>query len=253
MPRKSWWARLPFGVRMAAGASAVLAVVAGGVVGIATLTGGGGEGPRIVTEVGQAAPAPATLEEPGAARPAAAKPHAERRFSNRSDRTATRSPQTAAPAAPAASSPVVVAPVAPPPASADPVRTTRTEVETREIPYETRLVRDPGLPRGATKVESPGVKGVETLRYLVTLTDGRPTGRTLIDAVVTRQPEHRVVALGTQHAAAKKNCGEALNFCVPLGRKAICPNRGREEDASLPLPGLALSADELSYLEGLAC
>src|SRR3954470_22069170 len=57
MPRKSWWARLPFGVRMAAGASAVLAVVGAGAAGIATLTGGEGGGQRIVTEAGQAAPA----------------------------------------------------------------------------------------------------------------------------------------------------------------------------------------------------
>ncbi|MFI5889315.1 G5 domain-containing protein [Actinoplanes sp. NPDC051513] len=252
MPRKSWWARLPFGVRMAAGASAVLAVIAGGVVGIATLTGGhGGEGPRIVTEVGQAAPA--TREVPEAAEPAAEKPRAQRRFSTPSDRTAAKSPKNAAPAAPVASSPAVVAPVTQPPAPTEPVRTTRTEVETREIPYETRLVRDPALPRGSTRVETPGVKGVETLRYLVTLADGRPAGRSLIDAVVTRQPQHRVIALGTQHPAAKKNCGEALNFCVPLGRKAICPGKGREEDASIPLPDMVLNAADLEYLEGLAC
>jgi hypothetical protein len=240
---------------MAAGAGAVLAVIASGVVGIATLTGGGGAGPRIVTEVGQAAPAPApgTSEEPGAATPAAEKPRAQRHLTNRLDRTAARPPRTAAAAAPAASRPGGGAPAAPPPASAEPVRTTRTEVETREIPYETKLVRDPTLPRGATKVESPGVKGVETLRYLVTLTDGRPTGRTLIDAVVTRQPRHRVVALGTHRGAGRKNCGEALNFCVPLGRNAICPGKGREEDASVPMPDLALAAGDLSYLEGLAC
>src|SRR5262252_7491213 len=44
MPRKSWWARLPFGVRMAAGASAVLVVVGAGVAGVATLVESGGGG-----------------------------------------------------------------------------------------------------------------------------------------------------------------------------------------------------------------
>lgn len=136
------------------------------------------------------------------------------------------------------------------------MQATRTEVETREIPYETRLVRDPALPSGARKVESPGVPGVETLRYLVTLTDGRPTDRKLIDAVVTRQPQHRVVALGTRHPAPPsqhRNCGEALNFCVPLGRKAMCADKDRQEDASIPLPDLVLDSDDLGYLEGLAC
>jgi hypothetical protein len=54
MPRKSWWARLPFGVRMAAGAGALLIAIGGGVAGIAALTRDGAK-PRIVTAVGDAA------------------------------------------------------------------------------------------------------------------------------------------------------------------------------------------------------
>jgi hypothetical protein len=245
---------------MAAGASAVLAVVGAGAAGIATLTGGEGGGQRIVTEAGQAAPAPAAGFTPGVARPAPAKPHAERHIYDKSYRTATRPPQTAAVAVPAASPTAKSATPTSTPSAEQPaelVQTTRTEVETREIPYETRFVQDPDLPRGARRTETPGVPGVETLRYLVTLTDGRPTDRKLIDAVVTRPPQHRVIALGTQHAAPKRNCGEALNFCVPLGgRRAICPKTGRtesrEEDASIPLPDLALNTD-LGSLEGLAC
>src|SRR4051794_8519288 len=47
MPRKSWWARLPFGVRMAAGAGALLIAIGGGVAGVAALTRGDGPAPRI--------------------------------------------------------------------------------------------------------------------------------------------------------------------------------------------------------------
>ena len=248
MPRKSWWARLPFGVRMAVGASAVLVVVGAGVAGVATMVGGGGApGPRIVTEVNQAAPAaplPAQVEKPHADKPRLVPKNREK-----VDKGAA--PRKAPAIMPSTAVPTPVAPV-------KPLQTVQTQTETKEIPYETRIVHDPTLPRGAQKVETPGINGVETLRYLVTLTDGRPTDRKLIDAVVTRQPQHQVVALGTQSPAPgtrrpMRNCGEALNFCVPLGRKAMCPDNGRAEDASIPLPDLVVSSDDLGYLEGVAC
>ena len=251
MPRKSWWARLPFGVRMAAGASAVLVAAGAGVAGVVTMVGGGGEpGPRIVTEVNQAAPAAPLPAEKPRADPPRPMPKNHQKTVRGSHREAIIPP-----------SPVVATPTPTPVATVlgqQPVQTTQTQIETKEIPYETRTVHDPALPRGTQRVETPGVNGVETLRYLVTLTGGRPTDRKLIDAVVTRQPQHQVVALGTQSPALGtrhpvRNCGEALNFCVPLGRKAVCPGQGRQEDASIPLPDLVLDSDDLGYLEGLAC
>jgi hypothetical protein len=137
----------------------------------------------------------------------------------------------------------------PSPSPTRPVLTSRTDVETREIPFETRTVRDPALPRGTRRVDTPGVPGVETLRYLVTLADGQPTGRRLIDATVTRQPQHRIVALGTRRPPAQHaGCGQALNICVPLGRRAACligePSpvtsdaAAAEPSAGLPTAGL---------------
>src|SRR3954451_14954687 len=57
MPRKSWWARLPFSVRMVAGTSALLIVIGGAAAGVSALTRNGPDAPRIVTAVGQAAQA----------------------------------------------------------------------------------------------------------------------------------------------------------------------------------------------------
>src|SRR5690242_18805873 len=54
MPRKSWWARLPFGVRMASGGVALLVVTSAAVGGVAALTKDEPAAPRIVTAVGQA-------------------------------------------------------------------------------------------------------------------------------------------------------------------------------------------------------
>lgn len=242
MPRKSWWARLPFGVRMTAGTSALLILIGGGSAGVAALTRDDkAEPPQVVTAVGQAAaappaggqPAPATPRRPAAQAHFDAADPAAARTSDQADRTATRNPRGAAttrpeqPAAPAATSEVPPAAASP----ARPARTTRTETETREIPFETRLVRDPRLPRGSKRVENPGVPGEETLRYLVTVTDGVPTDRRLIDATVTRQPQHRVVAFGSRRG--DRECKRALNVCVPLGRKAPCPDPVEESAVHL--------------------
>jgi hypothetical protein len=232
---------------MVAGASAVLVVMGAGVAGVTTVVGGGGgaePGPRIVTEVNQAAPVvPLPVRQRRAHEPLSmpknrAKVEGEPHRAVPPKSVATD--VTPSPIAAVITSQVQI-----------PQTRTQTQTETREIPYETRLVHDPALPRGAKRVETPGINGVETLRYLVTLTDGRPTDRKLIDAVVTRQPQHQVVALGTRRPV--HNCGEALNFCVPLGRKAVCPDKGREEDATIPLPDLAPNTDDLGYLQGLAC
>jgi hypothetical protein len=187
-------------------------------------------------------PAPAASAGARAAKPA--------------DRTATRDPgrPSAKPAAPPPAVAAAPTTAAAPPPPAMPVTTTRTEVETREIPFETRMVGDPALPRGAKRVETPGVPGVETLRYLVTVTDGQPTDRQLIDATVTKQPQHRIVAFGTRRERDPR-CAQGLRVCVPLGRKQMCPELGREENAGLGGSIVVLDEDAavLAQIEQLTC
>jgi hypothetical protein len=150
------------------------------------------------------------------------------------DRTASRNPISgaapagAAPPAQAASGSGGNGPVAV--TRAKPVISTRTQIETREIPFETLTVRDSSLPTGARQVQSPGVTGEEILRYVVTLTDGRQTGKRLLDSTVTRSPETQLVALGEQaddqpsggwhgHGWGGR-CRARFDLCVPLGRAA---------------------------------
>jgi surface rod structure-forming protein G len=250
MPRKSWWARLPFGVRMATGASALLITVVGGVAGVAALTRDDGkpQAAGAVEQSGAGASPAGQVSAPTGRRPVVPRPldpagASAPRTSDQADRTATRNPRSAAPAranaaAPAASTdrPRPVQPQAAAPAG--PVTTTRTETETREIPYETQLVRDPLLPRGSKRVDQPGVPGEQTLNYLVTLTDGQPTDRRLVDATVTRQPQNRVVAFGT---GRDRECGHRpLHVCVPLGRSAPCPTPTVPDAFPEQVPGALL-------------
>jgi G5 domain len=64
------------------------------------------------------------------------------------------------------------------------------------------------------------------VRYLVTVTNGRPTGRRVLDTRVTRRPQPQVVVTGV---ADRPDCGEGLYLCVPLSRGAVCPD-GRLDD-----------------------
>ena len=177
---------------------------------------------------------------------------------------------------PAVTTPAV--PAAPPSAApVPPARTTviRTETETREIAFQTRLIRDPSLPRGTKRIRTAGVPGEQTLRYQVTVVDGQVTDRRLLDATVTREPQHRVVAFGSGRGTDQsrhRECGRTLDVCVPLGRAAVCPDGvkpdadrakrdDREEGEAIQLGGSVtvldrdielLDADDLDAIEGLS-
>ena len=252
MPRKSWWARLPFAVRMTAGTSVLLIAIGGGAAGVGAMTSDE-EQARIVTTAGQEAAAAA---EPGTERPGHRVSAATAQFgadaatsrtSDEADRTTTRNPHHGLVPAGAAAAQARAVAVPGGTKSAAPVITTRTEVETRDIPFQTQVVRDPSLPRGTRQVQTAGVAGEQTLRYLVTLTAGRPTSRRLLDSTVTRPPQHQIVALGDHIVSPpaptpdrRQNCGEALNSCVPLGRSAMCraeADRQRAEESTIKLGG----------------
>lgn len=266
VPRKSWWARLPFGVRMLAGTSALLGLLSGGLAVAAVLTGN--EGAKSAEQTLAEDPGAAHLEqdpeiisrEAAAAEPLprrqvhvpvqAAPPIAglstgtgaelsRARDEDPADRTGPRVPRSSRSSA--------EKPVAPEPPRADraakaqPVVTTRTDVETRPIPFRTRVVRDETLPQGVRQVQTPGAPGVETVRYLVTLVDGKPSGRRVLDTAVTRPAQQRVVVFGTRED--DDDCLGALDLCVPLGRSA-CPSESAEpepEPTQSPTPTATLT------------
>jgi hypothetical protein len=277
MPRKSWWARLPFGVRMAAGTGALLLVSGGATAAFVALTTNDEAKPQFVTALGEAAAGDAAVgtADGGAApgrRPAQPVARgqlgaeaARSRTAAEADRTANRDPaRVATPAGSPTSTPAAAAK-----AAARPVITTRTETETREIPYSTRVVRDPSMPRGIKQVQTPGMAGEKSLRYLVTVTDGRPTDRRLVDSTVTRQPQQQVVALGDLDSDLGPGdwegswpgggqldhhgrCGAVFNFCMPIGRGESCPD---EEDASTIQAGgdVAVRSADVDVLSGHGC
>jgi hypothetical protein len=221
---------------MAAGGSALLVLIGGGAAGVAALT----KEPQVVNAAGREA-ATARLA-PGIEPPAAdlgdqppamdkgigdAEPDpntvAGHRLTTEADRTATRAPRK-------------VQTPKKPGTPATPVITTQTVSETRSIPYRTRLVRDPSMPRGSRRIQTEGVPGIQTLRYLVTYADGRQTDRRLIDATVTREPQQRVIAFGGRGRWGggdhHRDCGPESHPCFPLGRSA-CPDEKPVDTSAL--------------------
>lgn len=69
---------------------------------------------------------------------------------------------------------------------------------TVSIAYSTRTVRDASMYRGIRKVVSSGSAGVRVLTYKLTVVDGVVKARRLVASKVTRQPQDRVVRVGTK-------------------------------------------------------
>jgi hypothetical protein len=167
------------------------------------------------------------------------------------DRTATRAPGRpdagkASPAVSAATTPKPPAPIVTPvvatssvitpsaiaaPSVAAPGYTTQTVIETRPIPYQTLLVRDPSLRRGDKQLLAEGIPGLETLRYLVTYAGGEETGRRLIDSTVSREPQHQLIASGSRSRPRHddpRDCDPYPRFCLRGG--SDCPDGDSDVD-----------------------
>ena len=191
----------------------------------------------------------------------------DRTSDGEADRTATRGPAHTAPAAAdakpdakdagqAAANPATVD--APVNAPVGPVISTKTVSETRPIPFRTTFVRDPSMARGTSRMQTPGVDGVQTVRWLVTYADGQETGRRPIGSAVTRAPQHRVIVLGGQDRDwngrgwggrgwndrgwdRPRECDTDPGPCVHLGG-LDCPQQVQENSDELAGLGEGLSA-----------
>nr|BFE67894.1 hypothetical protein GCM10020092_011950 [Actinoplanes digitatis] len=102
--------------------------------------------------------------------------------------------------------------------------------ESEAIPFRTRLIRDPSMPPGSWRIQTPGIPGERVLHYEVTFTGSRETGRWLIDSNVTREPQHRVVAFGNRRVTGpfgggrdgRRECQLRLGPCIGLARGTAC-------------------------------
>ncbi|MEV0325560.1 G5 domain-containing protein [Micromonospora echinospora] len=215
-----WFRRLTAGQRTAlligAGALTFVLLCCGGL----TVVGATAEPPQE-----SRAAAAAGAEEPSAyAEPTVASPPAA-------------PPSSAPPPTPSLSpSSVPSTPASPP----SPVVEVRTETATEQIPHGTRTVKDSSLAEGKRVVRTPGVDGVRTLTYQVTVTDGVQTGRKLVRSAVTRKPVTEVVAVGTKPA---RRCDPNYSGCVPIASDVDCAGGGGNGPAYVTGPVRVIGSD----------
>ena len=83
-----------------------------------------------------------------------------------------------------------------------PVITTKEETKTEEVDFQVKEVPNPALPEGVRNVTTPGKKGVRTIVYTVTYTDGVETSRQEKSNTITTPAVDEVVEVGTKKATA---------------------------------------------------
>lgn len=139
------------------------------------------------------------------------------------------------PATTMAASPSVAAPTA----AAPPVVVTKTVTETKTIPYQRTTVNDPNLAKGKRVVRVKGVNGTKTLKYEITLTDGRQTAKKLIGETVTKRAVTEVVAVGTKQST----CDPNYTPCVPIASDVDCAGGSGDGPAYVDGPVTVIGTD----------
>lgn len=79
----------------------------------------------------------------------------------------------------------------------NPVITTKDETKTQDVAFQTIKSTDATLPEGQEKVTRAGVKGVRTIIYTVTYTDGVETARVVKSDSVTTPAIDELVSVGS--------------------------------------------------------
>ena len=114
------------------------------------------------------------------------------------------------------------------------VVTTKEETKTEEVAFQTKEVTNPNLPEGSRQVKAVGKKGVRTIVYTVTYTDGVETGRDVKSNTITTPAVDEVVEVGTKKVVApvvttkEETKTEEVAFQVKEVQNADLPEGSRQ-------------------------
>ena len=132
-----------------------------------------------------------------------------------------------------------------------PVVTTKEETKTEEVAFQTKEVPNADLPEGSRQVKTAGKKGVRTIVYTVTYTDGVETGRVEKSNTITTPAVDEVVEVGTKKVASTTTNGNK-NDTATTGNQA--ESTKKEETASQEqkvLPSTGTASTSLLSMIGL--
>ena len=131
------------------------------------------------------------------------------------------------------------------------VVTTKEVTKTEEVAFQTREVENALLAEGVRRVKTAGQKGVRTIVYTVTYTDGVETGRVEKSRTITTPAVDEIVEVGTKKVASTTTNGNK-NVTATTGNQA--ENTKKEETASQDkkvLPSTGTASTSLLSMIGL--
>ena len=132
-----------------------------------------------------------------------------------------------------------------------PVVTTKEETKTEDVAFQVKEVKNEGLPEGSRQVKAAGKKGVRTIVYTVTYTDGVETGRVEKSSTITTPAVDEIVEVGTKKVASTTTNGNK-NDTATTGNQA--ESTKKEETASQDqqvLPSTGTASTNLLSMIGL--
>ena len=132
-----------------------------------------------------------------------------------------------------------------------PVVTTKEETKTEEVAFQVKEVQNADLPEGTRRVKAAGKKGVRTIVYTVTYTDGVETGRVEKSRTITTPAVDEIVEVGTKKVASTTTNGNKKDT-VTTGNQA--ENTKKEETVSQDqkaLPSTGTASTSLLSMIGL--
>ncbi|CAM1658474.1 Surface protein G [Streptococcus oralis] len=132
-----------------------------------------------------------------------------------------------------------------------PVVTTKEETKTEDVAFQVKEVKNEDLPEGSRQVKAAGKKGVRTIVYTVTYTDGVETGRVEKSSTITTPAVDEIVEVGTKKVASTTTNGNK-NDTATTGNQA--ESTKKEETASQDqqvLPSTGTASTSLLSMIGL--
>ena len=132
-----------------------------------------------------------------------------------------------------------------------PVVTTKEETKTEDVAFQVKEVQNADLPEGSRQVKTAGKKGVRTIVYTVTYTDGVETGRVEKSNTITTPAVDEVVEVGTKKVASTTTNGDKKDTAT-TGNQA--ENTKKEETVSQDqkaLPSTGTASTSLLSMIGL--
>lgn len=129
------------------------------------------------------------------------------------------------------SNPSPAAPVAPATqqVKAGPTTSYKEVTETQPVAFEKTTKESSLYDKGTSQVTTPGVDGVKTLTYKLTLVDGVETKRELLKEDLTSAPVSEITSVGTyvKPVAPKQQAASSCDSnysggCVPIDRDVDC-------------------------------